>query len=106
MIDQISSQMAALSRVQNTTPSYLDAAKPSEQQVAPETFTAMISQMITDTTDAVQKAEATSISAIHGKASVQEVAESVMEAEQALKAAIAVRDKVTSAYLELSRMGI
>jgi flagellar hook-basal body complex protein FliE len=37
---------------------------------------------------------------------VQQVVEAVMAAEQALQSAIAVRDKVVSAYLEISRMQI
>jgi flagellar hook-basal body complex protein FliE len=34
------------------------------------------------------------------------VVEAVLGAEQTLQAAIAVRDKITAAYLELSRMNI
>ncbi len=41
-----------------------------------------------------------------GKASVQQVVEAVMSAEQTLQSAIAIRDKVVSAYLEISRMAI
>ncbi len=66
----------------------------------------MISQMIADTANALHRAESTSVAAIHGKASVQNVVETVLAAEQSLQAAIAVRDKVTAAYLELSRMAI
>ena len=38
------------------------------------------------------------------KASVQQVVDAVMSAEQTLQRAIAIRDKVVSAYLEISRM--
>ena len=41
---------------------------------------------------------------MQGKASVQQVVEAVMSAEQTLQSAIAIRDKVVAAYLELSRM--
>lgn len=51
-------------------------------------------------------AEAKSISAIRGDTGPREVAEAVMSAEQSLQIAIAVRDKVVSAYLEISRMAI
>ncbi len=50
--------------------------------------------------------EAAAISGLQGKASTQQVVEAVMSAEQSLQTAIAVRDKVVAAYLELSRMPI
>ena len=37
---------------------------------------------------------------------MQQVVEAVMSAEQTLQAAIAIRDKVVTAYLEISRMAI
>lgn len=106
MIEQISSQLSTVPRLQETAPSFLNAAKPTVQEAAPADFSNMISQMIADTASALHQAEATSVAAIHGKASVQDVVETVMSAEQSLQAAIAVRDKVTAAYLELSRMAI
>ncbi|MDP9137158.1 MAG: flagellar hook-basal body complex protein FliE, partial [Pseudomonadota bacterium] len=54
----------------------------------------------------VSNAEATSIAGIQGRATVQQVVESVMSAEQTLQGAIAIRDKVVAAYLEVSRMQI
>lgn len=41
-----------------------------------------------------------------GQASVQQVVEAVMSAEQSLQTALAVRDKVVAAYQEISRMQI
>ena len=35
-----------------------------------------------------------------------EVADAVMSAEQSLQAAVAIRDKIISAYMEISRMAI
>lgn len=69
-------------------------------------FGAVLGRMITDTADVLRTAEATSIMGVKGQASVQEVVESVLAAEQTLQAAIAIRDKVVAAYLELSRMAI
>ncbi|WP_265975274.1 flagellar hook-basal body complex protein FliE, partial [Brucella intermedia] len=51
-------------------------------------------------------AEATSIQGIKGDAPVRDVVSSVMEAEQSLQTAIAIRDKIVQAYLEISRMPI
>lgn len=85
-----------------------DAAVRSPAPVAApgEDFSSMLTRMATDTVDALKSAEAVSIAGIKDKASVQQVVESVMAAEQSLQTAIAVRDKVVSAYLEISRMTI
>jgi flagellar hook-basal body complex protein FliE len=69
-------------------------------------FGSMLARMATDTIDTVKNAEAVSIAGIKDKASVQQVVESIMAAEQSLQAAIAVRDKVVAAYQEISRMTI
>ena len=44
--------------------------------------------------------------ALKGKADTREVVDAVMSAEQALQTAVAIRDKIVSAYLEISRMAI
>ena len=50
--------------------------------------------------------ESSSVAGIQGRASVQQVVEAVMSAEQTLQGAVAIRDKVVAAYLEISRMQI
>jgi flagellar hook-basal body complex protein FliE len=83
------------------------AANQSTQTAASgEDFASMLASMTTDAIDTVKAAESTSISGIKDKASVQQVVESVMAAEQSLQTAIAVRDKVVAAYMEISRMAI
>jgi flagellar hook-basal body complex protein FliE len=69
-------------------------------------FSAMLGGLASSAVGAVRSAETISIAGIKGQASVQQVVEAVMAAEQALQSAIAVRDKVVSAYLEISRMQI
>lgn len=69
-------------------------------------FGSMLARMAGDTADALKGAEAVSVAGIRDKASVQQVVESIMAAEQSLQTAIAVRDKVVSAYMEISRMAI
>ena len=54
----------------------------------------------------LEKAETVSLNGIGGQASAYEVATAVMEAEQSLRMAVAVRDKIVAAYLEISRMQI
>ncbi len=82
------------------------AAAPAATQAPSEDFGSMLARMTNDAVDTLKSAEAASISGIKDKASVQQVVESVMQAEQSLQAAIAIHDKVVSAYLEISRMTI
>jgi flagellar hook-basal body complex protein FliE len=74
---------------------------------APETdFAALLGQVAADAAGTVRNAEALSIAGLRGQASVQQVVEAVMSAEQTLQGALAIRDKAVAAYLELSRMSI
>ncbi|CFX55393.1 Flagellar hook-basal body complex protein FliE [Candidatus Filomicrobium marinum] len=73
---------------------------------AEQDFTAVLDKLMTDAVDTLKTAEATSLKGVKGEASVQEVVEAVMAAEQTLQGGIAIRDKVVSAYLEISRMSI
>lgn len=69
-------------------------------------FGAVLSQLTSNVAGVVRNAETTSIAGIQGRASVQQVVEAVMAAEQTLQGAVAVRDKVVAAYLEITRMQI
>jgi len=54
----------------------------------------------------LKSAEGLSVKAIQGDVDTREVVDAVMTAEQTLQAAIAIRDKIVSSYLEISRMAI
>ena len=69
-------------------------------------FSAALAEAGEGLVQSLQKAEATSIAGIKGDATTYDVASSVMEAEQSLRMAIAVRDRIVNAYLEISRMQI
>jgi flagellar hook-basal body complex protein FliE len=69
-------------------------------------FGTMLAQLTANAAHVVRHAEAASIAGIQGTATVQQVVEAVMSAEQTLQGAVAIRDKVVAAYLELSRMQI
>jgi flagellar hook-basal body complex protein FliE len=56
--------------------------------------------------NALKAGEATSIAGLQGKASVQQVVESVMNADQSLHTAVAIRDKMVAAYQALTQMAI
>ena len=75
--------------------------------VAPETsFATALSAASGKAVDTLHSAEALSLKALQGEADTREVVDAVMSAEQTLQAAIAIRDKIVSSYLEISRMAI
>jgi flagellar hook-basal body complex protein FliE len=69
-------------------------------------FSAMLGQLAASASGALKTAEAASFAGVRGQASVQQVVDAVMSAEQTLHGTIAIRDKVVAAYLEISRMQI
>jgi len=69
-------------------------------------FGSVMSQMATDTVNSLKGAEAMSFKAIQGKANTREVVDAVLEAQQSLQTAMALRDKIVSAYLEVTKMQI
>ncbi len=56
--------------------------------------------------DNLKQGEAAAISGVQGKAAVQDVVQAVMSAEQSLNLAMAMRDKVVSAYQQFAQMAI
>ena len=79
------------------------AAQGTGSQVS---FAQVMGDMATDMTNALKLSETKSFEAIQGKATTREVVDAVMNAEQTLQTAIAIRDKVVTAYLEIARMQI
>jgi flagellar hook-basal body complex protein FliE len=69
-------------------------------------FGTVLGQMAMDAIDKVKAGESTAVAGVRGQATTQQVVEAVMASEQTLQAGIAIRDKVVSAYLEISRMTI
>lgn len=69
-------------------------------------FADMLTQAATKTVNTMQNAEQVSIQALKGDADTRDVVDAVMSAQQALQTAVAIRDKIVSAYLDVSRMSI
>lgn len=69
-------------------------------------FADVLSDVASGAVSSLRAGEATSILGVEGKASVQQVVESVMNAEQSLHTAIAIRDKAVSAFQSISQMAI
>ena len=70
-------------------------------------FTAALANSATSIVGNLQHAEQLSVQALQGgDIQTRDVVDAVMNAEQSLQSAIAIRDKIVSAYLEVSRMAI
>ena len=82
------------------------AATTGVANTAGSDFAKMLGDVAARSIDTMAKAETTSISALQGKASLQQVVDAVTGAEQTLQTALAVRDKAVAAWLDISRMTI
>ncbi|OAP41067.1 flagellar hook-basal body protein FliE [Sinorhizobium glycinis] len=71
-----------------------------------QSFAEVLGNMTADAISSMKSAEGASLHAIRGEANTREVVDAVMSAEQSLQTAIAIRDKVVTAYLEIARMQI
>ena len=71
-----------------------------------ETFLSALNNMAAQAADNLKQAEQTSFDGLMGKANTREVVDAVMQAEQSLQTAIAFRDKIVNAYLEITKMQI
>lgn len=69
-------------------------------------FASVVAGVLSELPNQLRAAEATSVAGMQGHADMMSVVSQLMQAEQQLQTAIAVRDKVVAAYLEVSRMSI
>lgn len=69
-------------------------------------FASVLGDMANSTVNNLKQAEVASFEGITGKANTREVVDAVLAAEQSLQTAIALRDKIVSAYLEITKMQI
>jgi flagellar hook-basal body complex protein FliE len=85
----------------------LRGALASEDNTVGTSFVDMLREAATRTVGTLERSEHASIEALQGgDIQTREVVDAVMSAEQSLQAAIAIRDKIVTAYLEISRMAI
>ncbi len=94
----------ALGGASTLTPS--GPATATEAVDAAGSFASVLSDLATRTVGTLEHAEQVSVQGLQGQADAREVVDAVMSAEQALQTSIAIRDKIVSAYLEVSRMAI
>jgi flagellar hook-basal body complex protein FliE len=69
-------------------------------------FGELVKQAAQGTIDSLKQGEAATMQAIAGKADIGQVVTAVSNAEVTLQTAVAVRDKVIQAYLDIIRMPI
>lgn len=106
IVDPVSSLSSALSTAtRNATET---AATPAIVETAPtgNAFADFMNSVGTNFADSLKTAETKSMDGILGKASTREVVDAVMSADQTLQTAMAFRDKIVSAYLEIVKMPI
>src|SRR5579884_2210702 len=107
MIPAVSAAAAILSEAASPAGALSAAGVASAAAPAPTgaaDFEQMLAQVSSGAVEALRTAEATSIQGLEGKASVQKVVEAIMSAQETLQTALAVRDKLVSAYQEVTRM--
>jgi len=101
MIDPVS---PALNQVSLSPGTSAPAAKPLAD--AGDNFASALGDAAMKVRDNLANAEKTSIDGMKGEAAVADVVSAVMEAERSLRLAIGIRDKIVSAWMEVSRMQI
>lgn len=107
MIDQLLSVSTrnALSKLSETVNQSSGADKAAVTAGAPS-FGNVLSELAGSVSGKLENAEAVSMKSMTGDVPTRDVVNAVMDAEQSLQTAIAIRDKIVQAYLEISRMPI
>ncbi len=105
--------IAALPLVSSAITSLLGPAQVASQvpsaAAAPASgdgFSSFLASLSHDTVNKVRSAESVSADGIQGKATTQSVVEAVVNAQESLQTALAIRDKAVSAFLDVSKMPI
>ncbi|MCC0044686.1 MAG: flagellar hook-basal body complex protein FliE [Brucellaceae bacterium] len=95
-----------LSTAQGVLTAVTNKPEPQTEASVATSFADALNKAAGDTISSMQDAEKLSVSALQGGADMREVIDAVMDAEQSLRAAISIRDKIVQSYLEVSRMPI
>ena len=69
-------------------------------------FASVLAETAGRSVDRLKQAEQMSVEVLQGKGDMRETIDAVMSAEQSFQAAVAIRDKIVTAYLEVGRMAI
>ena len=101
-------EVTALSKLGSAAASAPAAgASPATPSVsAGPSFTEMLGQILSGGVNTIQAGESAAIQGMTGDAQPFKVVEAVMAAQRTLQEGLSIRDKVVSAYQEISRMTI
>ncbi len=94
------------SGVSSLTESVFGSPQTTPAQQTGASFASILGNMSVDAMNNLKKAEVASFEGIQGKANTREVVDAVLSAEQSLQTAIALRDKIVAAYLDITKMQI
>lgn len=106
MIDPVSSLSSALVSATRNAAETEAAPLVADANPTGATFADFMNSVGTNFADSMKSAETKSMDGMLGKATTREVVEAVMSADQTLQTAMAFRDKIVSAYLEIVKMPI
>ena len=104
--------IAALPLVTSTLSSLLGPSQPTgatpgvASTHAGSSFSSILSSFSSDTVSKLKASESASISGLQGTATTQSVVEAMMQAQESLQTALAVRDKTVAAFQDVTRMSI
>lgn len=111
MIDAISAA-SALSRLSGPGETEMSSAASMPQMAATAgmapggSFADVMQSMGEGVMNNLKVAEGQSFAAVRGEVATRDVVDAIMTAEQSLQTAVAIRDKLVTAYLEIARMQI
>jgi len=80
------------------------ASSAAESAANEGSFAAVLGNVANGAVNTLKNAESMSFAGIKGTATTREVVDAVMQAQQTLQTAIAIRDKVVSSFLEVTKM--
>lgn len=106
IVDPVSSLSSALTSATRNAAETEASAAIVETAPTGNSFADFMNSVGTNFSDSLKTAETKSMDGILGKASTREVVDAVMNADQTLQTAMAFRDKIVSAYLEIVKMQI
>lgn len=103
--------IAGLSSIGSVGKTLLESKSQAAAGITPgqetgQSFGEVLTQMASDAMNNIKQGEAMSFAGLQGKASTREVVDAVMQAEQSLQTAMALRDKLVSAFLDVTKMQI
>ena len=107
-INKVSSLSATrdLGSVSSIASDSMTSQSPTPGEQTGLNFASILGNMSVQAMNNIKQAEVSSFEGIQGKANTREVVDAVLSAEQSLQTAIAMRDKIVSAYLEITKMQI